>query len=85
MEELGYKVPEAIGDPALLLPLVAPMKVRKKYRLGIIPHYIHYDQVNETFKSSRDVLVVNLLNDDIESVIRNINLCEFTISARCMV
>ncbi|MDD7986894.1 polysaccharide pyruvyl transferase family protein [Lentisphaera marina] len=38
--ELGYSdVPEIYGDPALLLAKFAPDPPKKKYKLGIIPHY----------------------------------------------
>lgn len=75
--EFGYKVPETIGDPALLLPLlIKPSK--KKYRLGIIPHYVHYDEVVKA-NLPKDILIINLV-DDIEKVVNDITSCEMTIS-----
>lgn len=78
LKELGYNAPEALGDPALLLPVVLPEKSNKKYKLGIIPHYIHYEEIKNKF-SNKDVFIVNLL-DDIEKVVSDITCCEQNIS-----
>lgn len=78
--ELGYSPPNVIGDPALLLPLIYKPKNVKKYKLGIIPHYVNYDEAINMFKELNDILIVNLL-DNIENIIDNINSCECTISS----
>lgn len=77
--ELGYKVPEAIGDPALLMPLVYTPKSKKKYALGIIPHFLHYDETVKKLDSDQ-ILIINLL-DDIEKVIEEVNACEKIVSS----
>ncbi|WP_271393613.1 polysaccharide pyruvyl transferase family protein [Aequorivita sinensis] len=75
--ELGFKPPKYVGDPALLLPLIYISKKSKKYRVGIIPHHIHYDAYVGQFQEN--ILVINLL-DKIEHIIDQINQCELTIS-----
>ena len=79
LKELGYKVPEVIGDPALLMPLLYTPKSDKKYKIGIIPHFLHYEKSVEKLDSD-DVLIINLF-DDIETVIEDVNSCEKIISS----
>ena len=79
IKELGFEVPEALGDPALLLPLIIPAKGAQKYQLGIIPHYIHYEKISAENKNEA-VLIINLL-DDIEKVVQDITSCAYTISS----
>ena len=38
----GWDVPEKYGDPALLFPKIYNPKVEKKYKYGLIPHYVDY-------------------------------------------
>lgn len=80
--ELGYNRPPTVGDPALLLPLIYTPKVDKKYRLGIIPHYVHYKEVSDRYKNDfiGDVLIIDLL-DDIEIIVDQIFSCKKTISS----
>lgn len=78
LEQLGYKVPNIIGDPALLCNLIYQPKSAKKYKLGIIPHVFHYEEIKQHFKDDR-ILILNL-HDEIEKVIEDIESCEFTIS-----
>lgn len=77
--DLGYNCPEVYGDPALLLPRFYKPKVKKRYTLGIIPHYVDYELIKQQIKSDK-VLVINLL-DPIEKVIEDINKCKRTISS----
>lgn len=76
--DLGFNRPLAIGDPAILMPLILEPST-KKYKLGIIPHYIHYSEVAKSITSS-DILVIDLLND-VEKVIRDITSCYSTVSS----
>jgi len=78
LTQQGYDAPHVFGDPALLLPLVYHPTVEKKYRAGIILHYIHESVVNVD-ELPDDVLVINLM-DDIERVISKILSCERIVS-----
>ena len=79
LTELGYEVPEAIGDPALLTPLIYTPKAEKKYNLGIIPHYLHYEETIKKLNSEK-ILIINLL-DAIEKIIEDVCSCDIIISS----
>ena len=55
--------------------------IEKKYKLGIIPHFIHYTQVNEMYKNDDNILVINIINKDIELIINDMLRCEKIISS----
>lgn len=77
IKQLGFKTPDVIGDPAILLPVVYNPVVKKKFKIGIIPHYVHYDLVNSI--SDNDFCVINMI-DPVEKIIDSINMCEYLIS-----
>lgn len=79
--ELGGSCPEVYGDPALLLPTFYKGTLVKKYRFGVIPHYVDYALVSEWFKGIDDILVINLLDPNIENVVDRITECETVISS----
>lgn len=79
--ELGYKVPELYGDPAVLVPLFFNSKPQKKYKLGIIPHYIDYQEVHEKFKNDIELNIIDLLTCNVEEVIHKILECDSIISS----
>lgn len=79
--DLGYKCPEVYGDPALLLPKYYHPKVKKKYKLGIIPHYHDFKFVSENYGNDPDILVIDLMTLDVEEVTRQILECKKTISS----
>lgn len=81
--ESGIECPEIYGDPALLLPEYYKPKVQKKYKLGLIPHYI--DQNNDYLKflyNQTDILVIDVSNyDNWLDFIDKICQCEGIISS----
>jgi len=79
--ELGYKVPEIYGDPALLLPKFIENTKEKQFELGIIPHYVDYEDVLEQFKNNPNVKVINLMTDDIVKTTYEILECKQIISS----
>jgi pyruvyltransferase len=70
----------ALGDPALLLPLVYSPCVAKKYRLGIIPHHTEYEETYERFAGLDDTCVITVgglgEHANVERVIDQILSCE---------
>ncbi|MCX2837484.1 polysaccharide pyruvyl transferase family protein [Salinimicrobium sp. MT39] len=77
----GYGCPAIYGDPALLLPRFFQPEVEKKYELGIIPHYHDFKQVEQEYRDSPGVLVIDLMTMDVEEVTWQILQCEKTISS----
>lgn len=83
--EQGIDCPEVYGDPALLLPKIYQPKVEKRYKLGIIPHYV--DQENPLLgKMSQlyegNVCIIKMRDyTDWKEIVDNINRCEQIISS----
>lgn len=83
--DFGYHCPENYGDPALLIKLVYNPTIKKKYKLGIVPHHIDYNNVKDLKNLS--CLVVNLtinpalVEESIEKVVSQILSCEYIISS----
>lgn len=78
----GVKTKIEIGDPALLLPKYYSPAVKKKYSIGIFPHYADMDVVLYYLhkKLPSDCLIINPL-DEIEKVIDQICSCDKIISS----
>jgi pyruvyltransferase len=77
----GIECPEVYGDPALLYPHFYNPRVRKKYRLGIVPHYVDRDDLwLARLDANPDVLVIDLAGD-VHGVIRNIKACDVIASS----
>lgn len=79
--ELGYKVPEVYGDPALLLPQYYNPTVEKKYEIGIIPHYSDYQVVHNWYQNNPQIKVIDLMTLDIEQTTDEILTCKHIISS----
>ncbi|WP_282073735.1 polysaccharide pyruvyl transferase family protein [Polaribacter atrinae] len=79
--ELGYKVPVRYGDPAILLALFTNNDTVKKYKLGIIPHYVDFELANDTYQNESDVNVIDLCTNNPQDVIDSILECKYIISS----
>jgi hypothetical protein len=71
-----------LGDPGLLANLYVEKLKVKKWRVGIIPHYIDQDnsalsQIHASLKGSR---IINVF-DEVETVLEDISQCEFVLSS----
>lgn len=78
---LGYDCPEIYGDPAILLPKYFNPPVVKKYKIGVIPHYLDVEMAQALFKDQEGVIVIDLMTMDVENVTLQIMSCECTISS----
>jgi len=73
----GARPPRVYGDAAWLLPeFWSPSP--KKYKLGIVPHYVDYEIAKKIWPGER---VIHLLNPDCEAVTREITECEKIVSS----
>lgn len=70
-----------LGDPGLIMPtLYTPAPNEKKYKLGIIPHYIDINKIPETVHSDNCVKVLNVMQEP-EKFIDELCQCENIISS----
>ena len=80
MNSLGIKCPNAMGDPSLLMPQVYNPTVDKKFKVGIIPHYV--DKNHRAIESVRsETLVIDVQNENVEQTVDQILSCELIISS----
>jgi pyruvyltransferase len=79
--QLGLECPEKYGDPGLILPYFYYPEIKKKYKLGIIPHYVDKQKFNEIYPNcENDIKIIDVTNP-IQNVIENILECDMTISS----
>lgn len=71
----GFECPEVYGDPALLYPRYYKPSSERKFRLGIMPHYIDRDAATLNGLKESDVLFINAL-DPVNKVVKEVNSCE---------
>jgi len=75
--EEGVDCPEIYGDPALLLPRIYKPRIKKRYKLGIIPHYI--DKKNpllKKFQENEDVKIIDITKCNPYKVVNDILECD---------
>lgn len=80
--EQNVECPEIYGDPALLYPMFYMPLIEKKYKYGIIPHYI--DQNSRwvlKFQNNPFVKIINVLDPSINRFVNEINSCEIILSS----
>ena len=74
--------PEVYGDPALLLPKLYAPKITKKYKLGVIPHYVDKnDPWVKSLASNDSIKIIDIQNSDVESFVDELLECENIISS----
>lgn len=81
--EYGINCPEVYGDPVLLLPKVYSPKIIKKYKLGIIPHYIDQNNVwiHNNVKGTKEIKIIDLQKKDLLEIVDDILSCEKIVSS----
>lgn len=74
----GIKCPKIFGDPGLILQKFYNPKIEKKYKIGVIPHWIEYNLIKSLI-NNKNIIVINL-QDDFEHVINSVLACDYTMS-----
>lgn len=59
LRELGFKAPSILGDPAILLPLIYRGSAKKKYKIGVTPHFFDFDELNALNDNKSEVLFID--------------------------
>lgn len=77
----GFNCPEVYGDPALLMPLLYRPQIHKRFKVGIIPHYV--DQKNNWVSKIGQDKSVKLIdiNSSIYEFIDDVLSCELIASS----
>lgn len=76
----NIKCPEVYGDPVLLLPKFYKPNITKKYKLGIIPHYIDKNNIWLRNIKSNEVKIIDICGESL-GVINQVLECEKIISS----
>jgi len=79
--DLGHNVPKTYGDPALLISRFFKPKVIKSKKIGILPHYVDYKKVHNELSDNDLFEVVDLMTNDVESVLKKIMTFDLIISS----
>ncbi len=76
----GYECPEIYGDIGLILPYFYYPIINKKYKIGIIPHYVDYEQCKKIFTNNDDIKIIDITNP-VEKVINELLECNMILSS----
>jgi len=72
----GATVAPIFGDPALTVPLFHKNNMQKKFKIGIVPHYVDYKNVRHMYRKDRSINVINILDSNPINVINQMLRCE---------
>lgn len=77
------------GDPGLLMSYIYPDEVKKKYDLGIIPHFVDWDTEctdawRNSFQKFRNVLFISPIGSP-KDIIKKLKVVVISFHRRCMV
>lgn len=77
VKQNGGKVNDIFGDPAMLLPLFHKNTRARRYKVGILPHYVDYKAVKSQYTATTpDIRIIDILNSNPLQVIDQILECE---------
>lgn len=80
-KELGIECPSVYGDPAILYKDMYNPSIEKKYKLGIIPHYVEKNNKSiKTFCEQNNCLLIDIQAGNTE-VIDQVKSCSYIASS----
>ena len=82
--EQGIDCPESYGDPALLMSRYYTPDVQKRYRIGVVPHFVDYENeiVNAFIDRNPDCIKIQLKGyERWEKVVDQICSCDLILSS----
>lgn len=74
-------VPDVYGDPALLLPKLYTPKPRDKSRVTVVPHYVDFPQIKETWADDSSTRLVDVTRLNWRKAVDDIVNSEVVISS----
>lgn len=77
--ETGINCPEKYGDIGLILPYFFSPRIKKKYKVGIIPHYIDVNYL-EKIGYPEEVKIIDV-TDPVETFIIQLLECDYIMSS----
>ncbi len=85
LKNIGIDCPNVYGDPAMIFPFLYNPINKKKYKYGIIPHYIDKNDNNvKKISSLHNVKMIDICikkNDTIQTIIDEISECDVIFSS----
>ncbi len=83
LDENGIKHEGVYGDPALLMPEIYNPVMKKKYKLGIIPHYTELTEISLLSKFDNSIRIISPIvkNHNYLDIIDQIKECENILSS----
>jgi pyruvyltransferase len=70
-----------VGDPAILIPLFYGLKQYKKYKLGVVPHYVDAGlPILNNLRKDPDVKFINV-RTPVNQFIEEVATCEYLVSS----
>jgi len=78
----GLSCPKVFGDPVLLFPRFYKPEIQKKYKYGIVPHYV--DRQNPWLKrvgENPNIKIIDVLNPSIFKFVDDVLSCERIMSS----
>jgi pyruvyltransferase len=79
----NIECPESYGDPALLMPFIYNPEIKKKYKIGFLPHFVNKNsEYIKCFENNNDCLIMNILiGQDYKGLINKMLSCEYIVTS----